>query len=135
MQSGDAGCFLCGPDNPYGLQLTFDLQPDTRCAATETILDSRFCGWPGRAHGGIVAALLDEVMVYACRSLGHELVVTARLNVRFRAPVPVGRRIRVLGEVKQIKGKSLKATAVLSVGDEVLAEGDATLLLVDSVTG
>ncbi len=133
MRNGDAGCFLCGPDNAHGLQLTFDLDPVNRCATTETILDSRFCGWPGRAHGGIVAALLDEVMVYACRSLGYESVVTARLNVRYRAPVPVGRRLRVLGEVSQVRGRSLKATAVLSVADEVLAEGEATLVLVESV--
>jgi len=131
--SGDAGCFLCGLDNAQGLQLSFQLDPEKRCATTETVLDPRFCGWPGIAHGGIIAALLDEVMIYACRAIGYQTVVTVKLSVRYRSPVPVSRRIRVLGEVLQVKRRTVKATAVISEDGQTLAEGEATLLLMNSV--
>lgn len=70
-------------------------------------------GPPGHAHGGSIAAVLDEVMGVACWENGHQ-VVAATIEVRFHAPLPLGtdaivrtwitevdgRRIRVRGEVR-----------------------------------
>ena len=55
----DGGCFGCSPTNDTGLQLRFRRQ-GTRVVAGYRIPD-RFHGAPGIAHGGIVAAILDEI--------------------------------------------------------------------------
>jgi hypothetical protein len=55
-------CFGCSQTNTHGLQLRFWLSGEgcfTRCTIPE-----RLCGWDGLVHGGIVAALLDEVAAW-----------------------------------------------------------------------
>jgi acyl-coenzyme A thioesterase PaaI-like protein len=55
-----AYCFTCGLENPSGLRLRFyDNGKDQ--VFTQFIIDSQHTGYPGMAHGGIVAAILDEV--------------------------------------------------------------------------
>ena len=46
-------------------------------------------GPPGHAHGGALAALLDEAMGMAALATGR-IVVAARIEVDFRALVPLG---------------------------------------------
>jgi acyl-coenzyme A thioesterase PaaI-like protein len=87
-------CFACGDLNETGLHLKLHLSPD-RCW-TELTLTSRYEGWEGVIHGGIVSTILDEIMgwsLVARDSWGK----TARLSVRFHQPVTVGRRIRAEG--------------------------------------
>jgi acyl-coenzyme A thioesterase PaaI-like protein len=83
----DGGCFGCSPSNPAGLRMTFRREGD-RIVARYTIPD-QFHGAPGIAHGGIVAALLDEVSCAAIHFLRGRFVVTGELSVRYRAPCPV----------------------------------------------
>ena len=84
-------CFGCGPEHESGLRV--------RCFETETgvvspiVVPVRFAGPPGAAHGGIVAAYLDEVLAGAAlRASGHAYV-TGELNVRYVRPTPVERPI------------------------------------------
>jgi acyl-coenzyme A thioesterase PaaI-like protein len=85
----DSGCFGCSPSNPIGLRMTFRRDGD-RIVARYAIPE-HFHGAPGIAHGGIVAALLDEVSCAAVHFLRGRFVVTGELSVRYRAPCPVGR--------------------------------------------
>ncbi len=90
------GCFACGELNVSGLRL--QLHADSGVCWAEPTLDERFMGWEGIAHGGIVSAILDEVMAWAlvdedCWGL------TARLTVEFRRPVPIGRPLHAEGRV------------------------------------
>ena len=92
------GCFACGELNVSGLRL--QLHADAGICWAEPTLDERFMGWEGIAHGGIVCAILDEVMAWAlvdedCWGL------TARMSVDFRRPVPVGLRLRAEGRVAE----------------------------------
>ena len=50
-------CFVCGLQNPFGLQLHFydNGEDEVRC---EYSIPDRYQGYPGIAHGGIVAAIL-----------------------------------------------------------------------------
>ena len=60
------------------------------------ILDRRFEGWEGMAHGGILCTILDEVMAWAL--VGQDnWGVTARMSVDFRKPVAIGMPIRAEG--------------------------------------
>ena len=62
------------------------------------ILELAHAGYPGIAHGGIVAAILDEV---GGRTMmidnPNRFFVTARMDVHFRQPVPVGVPLEAAG--------------------------------------
>jgi acyl-coenzyme A thioesterase PaaI-like protein len=122
-------CFACGELNEQGLHLAIHTGPDG--SWTETTLEPRFQGWEAVAHGGIVCTLLDEVMAWAVIGRGT-WGVTARLNVAFRRPIPVGQGIRAEGWVvdenrraHRTAGQVLDATT-----NEVLATGEATFMAV-----
>jgi len=120
-------CFACGSLNIHGLHLELHAGGD-RCW-TELELDRRFEGWEGIAHGGIVCTILDEVMAWAL--VDHDLWgVTARLNVDFRRPVPIGRRIRGEGRVRETKRRVIYAEGVLVDAEDgtELARAEATFV-------
>ena len=91
----DQMCFACGLQNPIGLKLTF--RQEGEAYVTTFIAPREFQGYQGILHGGIVATLLDEVMA---RYVWQEIAApaaTARLEVRYRRPAPVGCPIEVRG--------------------------------------
>jgi uncharacterized protein (TIGR00369 family) len=120
-------CFACGRLNPTGLQLDFDVTTD-RATARYTGLQ-RHQGYDGTLHGGVVAALLDETMGWA---IFHQGVwgVTAKLNVTFKRPVPVGEELIVTGEVLRDRGRGIetKGAVARAADGEVLAEATALFL-------
>jgi hypothetical protein len=73
-------------------------------------------GPPRHAHGGSIAALLDEAMSAACWSRGHP-VVSGRLEVDFRAPLPLGIVATFSSRVTTMKGRKLYTAARLDVDD------------------
>jgi acyl-coenzyme A thioesterase PaaI-like protein len=94
FEFADHNCFACGTLNTHGLGLQLHLEPGR--SWTELELDRRFEGWEGIAHGGITTTILDEVMAWALVE-SDNWGVTARLNVQFRRPVPIGTRLRADG--------------------------------------
>jgi uncharacterized protein (TIGR00369 family) len=122
-------CFACGELNEQGLRLA--IHTDPAGSWTETTLEPRFQGWEAVAHGGIVCTLLDEVMAWAVIGRGT-WGVTARLNVTFRRPIPVGRAIRAEGWVVDENRRAHRAEGrVLDVATgEVLASGESTFVAV-----
>jgi len=82
-------------------------------------------GPPGHAHGGAVAAALDEALGAAAWAAGHPVVV-ARLTVDFRAMVPLGIDAAFDAWVEGVDGRKIRTRARLAGADgEVLAEGHA----------
>lgn len=77
-------CFACSPHNPIGLHL--NVTYENRVARTVFVPGRWHVGWEGVVHGGILATVLDEVMAYALYLEGIK-GVTARMDVRFRAPI------------------------------------------------
>jgi len=86
--SDDHLCFLCGPLNAEGLRL--DFQIDGPNLATRWTAEKRFQGYADVLHGGIISAILDEVMINLPWKLHDAPVSTAELTVRFRKPAPIG---------------------------------------------
>jgi acyl-coenzyme A thioesterase PaaI-like protein len=89
-------------------------------------LDWRYEGPVTYAHGGISALLLDQIMGYAAAAAGHP-GVTGRLEVRYRATVPLGQPLRlqaslidVLGVRAAVRGSISLATAP----DDTLVEAE-----------
>lgn len=119
----DGRCFACGPDNPAGLHMRFE-RDGADGARAEIVLRPEFQGWRGVAHGGIVMALLDEVMAHAAAFMGYR-GVTAGLDARFKKPVPLGEPLSLRARVQWVRRNVLSIEAELRDRSGVLlASGD-----------
>jgi uncharacterized protein (TIGR00369 family) len=122
-------CFICGRKNPVGLKIDFYTLAPGRVEATLSIPQT-YEGYPGMVHGGILAAILDEVGGRSHMTDPNRFMVTAQLNVRFRKPVPTETPLLAVGRAGDRRGRVAEAYAEIQdqTGD-VLAE--AELVLVD----
>ena len=126
---GDNYCFACGTDNPYGLHLNLQIENDRYVA--EKVLTREYQSYTGVVHGGIVTTMLDEAMgSYLFKNGEH--AVTARLNVRYRQPTPVGEPLTITGWIESRRRNivDMKATIALADGT-VTAEGTARMAVVE----
>jgi acyl-coenzyme A thioesterase PaaI-like protein len=123
-------CFVCGPDNPAGLQVKFRLEGDV-CRAEFTPA-TEHCGYSGVTHGGILFSLLDDVMANWLYLQG-ERAYTARCELRFREPAPTGEKLLFEGELVKRKGRTaiMRGKASLATNGNVVAEASATFMVAD----
>ncbi len=91
------------------------------------VLGASAGGSPGRAHGGVVAALLDEVLGVAVTAAGAS-GLTVALDVRFRAAVPLGAPLDLRARCTTAAGRTSTATGELLVGGAVAAEATAVFV-------
>ena len=129
-QPNSAHCFVCGRENTNGLGLSFyEVGPDEVTA--EVVIPSHFEGYPGIVHGGIVAAMLDEIAGRAVLVGEHEhFRLTAKLEIRYRKPVPSGERLQLRSVVERRRGRIAFAHAQLNLADGSLA-AEAQVMLTD----
>lgn len=116
-------CFGCGPGHPTGLRVR-SFKTDEG-VASPIIVAQMHEGPPGAAHGGIVAAYLDEVLAATVMRATHRVAVTGELTVRYIKPVPTetpivgrgvlvadhGRYLDVEGRLEHLGTGSVLATA------------------------
>ncbi len=124
-------CFVCGRDNPHGLHLHFYEDLSQGQVWTEVTLDEAYQGYPGIAHGGILASILDEVAGRAINIGEPEDLfwVTARLNVHYRHPTPLGVPLKVVGWVVERRSRSAQTAAEVRLPDgTVTAQVEALIV-------
>lgn len=120
-------CFVCGMENPIGLQLFFYEDSDGRVTATFTPRDEHQ-GYPGVLHGGIAAALLDEVLGRVVIGRGVWLM-TARMEIRYKRMIPLGQPLTIIGKVLRETRRLLEAQGELRLADSsVVATATAIYL-------
>lgn len=113
-------CFVCGLENPIGLRLLFE-EDGERVWAKFTPREEHQ-GFPGILHGGLVCALLDEVMGRCLMAGGEERwMLSAKLEVRYKKPIPIGEPLTVMGEVVQDRGRLLETRGEIRLSDGSLA--------------
>ena len=125
------GCFACGELNVSGLRL--QLHADAGICWAEPTLDERFMGWEGIAHGGIVCAILDEVMAWALVD-EDSWGLTARMSVDFRRPVPIGRRLRAEGRVVERRRRLIRTEGRLLDAETGAVHATAEAVYMDAPT-
>lgn len=87
-------------------------------------------GPPGHAHGGSMAAVLDEAMGAGAWLAGHT-VVAARIGVSFRAMLPLGTIALVETWVESVDGRKVTTRGRLSgPGGDVFAESDGLFVAI-----
>jgi len=85
-------------------------------------------GAPGLAHGGVLTAVLDEVLGSLNWLLGLP-AVTARLEVDFRRPVPVGSPLALDARITGVHGRKVFMEAQGTLVDGTLAVSAAAMFL------
>ena len=107
--------------------MTFLAEGDV--SVTEFEVPARYQSWKGIVHGGMVALMLDEALGWAAWHKGHP-GVTGKLEVRYRLPLKVGERVRLTGQVDNVRRTLVYATAKIErISDgATVAEATATLM-------
>ena len=80
-------------------------------------------GPPGHAHGGSMAAVLDEVLGLAAWAAGHAIVV-GNLNVNFRNPLPLEQIVTVESEVISVEGRKVMVHGQICSGETIFAKAE-----------
>ena len=82
-------------------------------------------------HGGIVSTLLDEIMARYIYAKGMT-AVTARLEVRYVKPTPIGVPLLIKGRITKNKGRLYETAGTIELPDgTVTAEGTAKVFVTD----
>ena len=114
-------CFGCGPANPIGLHLEFQLATDGSVVCL-TIIPDTYEGPPGYVHGGMIATLLDEIMSKSIRAVGA-MAMTRQMEVDYLRPVPSGAPIRLEGRLSRSEDRKFWSEArILNAQGTVLAQ-------------
>jgi acyl-coenzyme A thioesterase PaaI-like protein len=98
-----SGCLVCGRDNPHGLHLDFTVAPASGIVQVQFIPESHHIGFTGIAHGGILATVFDEAMVWAATWSGKRFCVCGELTVRFRRSALIGVPLTVEAQITNLR--------------------------------
>jgi uncharacterized protein (TIGR00369 family) len=99
-----------------------------RRASTQWTVGDDFVGWSDKAHGGIIATLLDEVMAWAPSSF-DSWAVTAEFSVRYRSPASPGERLTAVGRVVERRRRIYLVRGELRASDgRLVAEAEGRYL-------
>jgi uncharacterized protein (TIGR00369 family) len=127
MSKKNDWCFACSPKNPIGLHLKFEEINDIY----QTCFTGReeHQGYDGILHGGIISTLLDEVTARYIYVKGFR-ALTARLEIRYRRPTPIGVPLTITGQIIRVRGKMYELVGKIKLADgTVTAEGKSTVLV------
>lgn len=121
-------CFACGPDNPIGLQIRFDVQGDY-CNA-EFTPNENHVGFQNTVHGGIIYTALDDATANILYQQGRK-AHTARCEIRYRQPCAVGEKLRIRAWIESERQRliQLKGEIRRAVDDVLVADCDASFML------
>lgn len=112
-------CFVCGLKNPFGLKASFYVSETKELIA---IFKPREVhqSYPGRLHGGIASAILDETIGRAILNHYENEVwgVTIELNVKFKKPIPLNEELKVIGRITKNESRIFEGT-----GEIILSNG------------
>lgn len=128
----DKMCYVCGSANAHGLKLKFE-QPEKGVLTARLKFSKHHQGFKDIVHGGLMATVLDEMMVNLAWKEGVP-AVTAELNVRLKKAAKVGETVALEGRLEAPYGpKILKGTATAHNGaGELLASATATCIRIRS---
>lgn len=121
---------VSGRASPWGLDI--EVRRDGDEAVAFLTLRSAHEGAPGRSHGGIVAALFDDVFGFVLQ-LHAQSAFTGELWMRYEAGVPIGEPLCCRTRLARREGRKLHMTGELTIEDtgQVLARSTATFIAID----
>lgn len=133
LTSSDHHAFGSGPRNPYGLQMRF--YTDGELVYSRLSVPEHLRGWSTLVHGGVLTAILDEVMSWTAMNNFERLLLTRNISVSYRRPVPIETPILAVGYTKERRSErqAIMGGRILLDGKEcVRAEGDFALFTAEA---
>ncbi len=136
-------CLVCGAQNPHGLHGRF-YELEARHGEPPELLGvftvrDEHQSYPGRLHGGISSAILDETIGRAIRiTRPDDWGVTVELTVRYRRPVPTEGEIRAVGRITRDTRRLFEGSGEIVLADgtvAVEAKGRYVKLGIGDITG
>lgn len=115
--------------NESRLRVAYFRRPDDDRLYAKAWFGRRAEGPPDHAHGGAIAAVLDEAMGGVCWMLGHR-VLAGRITVTFKSPVPLGTDATVEAWIDFIEGRKITPRArLIGAGGQIYAESDGIFIV------
>ena len=128
-QPNSNNCFVCGRNNPHGLYMSFYDNGEDEVESHYRV--SRFFeGYPGIVHGGVQAAILDEIVgrVSLIKDF-HSFMMSVRLDVKYRHPVPIEVPLHIVGKREVLRDRYARAVGMIYLPDGTLAS-EASMKLI-----
>jgi len=112
-------CFVCGRENPVGLHIQFYEDHEAHQIVVPLTIPAQYQGYPGIAHGGILATILDETSGRALMMVTEDdpFWVTAKLELRYRRPTPTETPLTVVGWVVKQRSRSAEVAGEIRLPD------------------
>ena len=136
-QKNSHDCIICGMDNELGLHAHFYNTEDNK-VVSKVVFKFEHQSYPGRTHGGMISALLDELIGRAIWIKDENAWgVTIKLEVRYRKPVPYGVPLMAFGELISETSRTFTGSGYIKDLDgNILAEATGTYmrLPIDKIT-
>ena len=113
-------CFVCGLKNKFGLNASFyETENNELIALFKPCQEHQ--GYPGRLHGGMAAAILDETIGRTITTGKDNEIwgVTLEFNIKYKKPIPLDEEIKVVAKLTFEDKKLFEGTGkiMLSNGD------------------
>jgi uncharacterized protein (TIGR00369 family) len=114
-------CVVCGVENTAGLKGRFFAVDGAELVGVFRPLVEHQ-GYPGRMHGGMVSAILDETIGRAV-SISEEQTwgVTIEFTIKFRKPVPLDREVKAIGRITRDSRRIFEGTGEIVLDDGTIA--------------
>lgn len=109
----DQHCFVCGKKNLVGLKIEFHENPENNEVEAEVVFPTHLQGWQDTVHGGLLATVLDEIMIKAAAAAGIKCV-TAEINVKYKKPAFTGKNYLAYGKMLETRGRIVTAESRIS---------------------
>src|SRR3954470_19252380 len=120
-----SGCLVCGRNNPYGLKMSLFVDPDSGIVSIDFSPKPIHVGFDGIVHGGFLATLFDEAMVWAATWANKRFCVCGEFSVRFRRTAQVGEPLHLEARVEFSRPKLVQTMAkILTPGNSVVAAAE-----------
>jgi acyl-coenzyme A thioesterase PaaI-like protein len=113
-------CLVCGLKNQFGLKASFyELENHELVAVFKPIEEHQ--GYPGRLHGGITAAILDETIGRAIMIKYDEKIwgVTVDFSIRYKKPIPLNEELKVAARITDESSRLFEGS-----GELILTSGE-----------
>jgi acyl-coenzyme A thioesterase PaaI-like protein len=118
---------VSGPANPMSIAATYS--HDGGEAIARVVLGPAFEGAPGRAHGGVLAALFDETMGAVLPATGT-LAYTGSLTIDYLRPTPIGEELEVRARIAGREGRKITVEATGTVAEGTFARASGVFIAV-----
>ena len=117
-------CFVCGLKNNFGLKASFYESEQKELICLFKPCDEHQ-SYPGRLHGGIASAILDETIGRAIMQYFNDEIwgVTIDLNLRYKKPIPLNEELKVVGRITSQNSRFFEGS-----GEIIMANGEVAVV-------